>query len=189
MSEKSTESAELEAVRVRDLQHSQTWGEPASDASQETINVEVEVEEQVEVFVLPAVGEIVLVEEIRAKFEHGPDLHFFERDQDEPFKHHQKGRKHIRIVGHHCHEVTLSVRYEHRTEHHHFKPSATVFKALQWAVGKHGFNLDPMAAAKANLILPGADQPLPREDVLGKYVKAGHCTLIVDLTLKDFSNG
>ena len=32
-------------------------------------------------------------------------------------------------------------------------------------------------------------QPLPREDVLGKYVKAGDCTLVVDLTLKDFSNG
>ena len=35
-------------------------------------------------------------------------------------------------------------------------------RRLQWAVGKHGYNLDPMTAAKANLILPGADEPLPR---------------------------
>jgi len=56
-------------------------------------------------------------------------------------------------------------------------------------VSKHAFMLDPMAAAKANLILPGADAPLPRADVLGKYVKAGHCALVVDLTLKDFTNG
>ena len=60
---------------------------------------------------------------------------------------------------------------------------------LAMAVSKHGFNLDPMAAAKANLILPGADQPLPREDVLGKHVKGDRCTLVVDLTLKDFTNG
>ena len=26
-------------------------------------------------------------------------------------------------------------------------------------------------------------------DVLGKYVKPGDCTLVVDLTLKDFTNG
>jgi DNA-binding NtrC family response regulator len=30
---------------------------------------------------------------------------------------------------------------------------------------------------------------LPREAALGKFVKHGHCALVVDLTLKDFSNG
>jgi hypothetical protein len=163
----------------------QTEGE----APEEVVHVEVEIEDRVELIMIPVTGEVALVEVIRAKLNVGPDLHLFERDHDEPFKHHGQGRKHIRVVGHRCHQVTLEVRYEHETKHHHFAPSATVFKGLQWAVSKQGFKLDPLAAAKANLILPGADAPLPREDVLGKYVKAGHCTLVVDLTLKDFTNG
>jgi hypothetical protein len=156
---------------------------------EEVIQVEIEIVDRVEVLTFPATGETALVEVIRAKLELGPELHLFERGHDEPFKHHAHGRKHIQIVGHHCHQVTLKVRFEHDTKEHHFPPSATVFKALQWAVSKHGFKLDPMAAAKANLILPGAEQPLPKEDVLGKHVKDGHCTLVVDLTLKDFTNG
>ena len=160
-------------------------GEPP----EEVVQVEVEIVDRVEVIVLPGTGQATLVEVIRERLKLGTELHLFERDHDEPFEHHAHGRKHVRIVGHNCHEVTLEVRYEHETKTHHFRPSATVFKALQWAVSKHGFGLDPMAAAKANLILPGADQPLPKEDVLGKYVKEGHCTLVVDLTLKDFTNG
>ncbi|MDE2111106.1 MAG: hypothetical protein KGJ79_08180 [Alphaproteobacteria bacterium] len=120
----------------------------------EVVNVEVEVADRVETFVVPAAGEIMLVEVIRAKFENGAELHFFERDSEEPFTHHGHGRKHVRLVGHPCREVTLTVQYDHQTKPHHFKPSATVFKALQWAVSKHGYNLDPMQAAKANLILP-----------------------------------
>jgi hypothetical protein len=156
---------------------------------EEVVQVEVEIEERVELLILPATGEVELADLIRERLEVGADMHLFERDHDDPLGHHPYGRKHIRVVGHHCHEVKLEVRYEQGVKHHHFKPSKTVFKALQWAVSKHGFNLDPMQAAKANLILPGADAPLPREDVLGKFVKPGHCTLIVDLTLKDFTNG
>ena len=156
---------------------------------EEVIHVEVEIIERVEMLVVPDTGEITLVDVIRERLKLDADLHLFERDHDEPLKHHAPGRKHVRVVGHRCHQVTLEVRYEHETKQHHFRPSATVFKALQWAVSKHGFNLDPMAAAKANLILPGADQPLPKEDALGKYVKEGNCTLVVDLTLKDFTNG
>jgi hypothetical protein len=156
---------------------------------EEAVHVEIEIHERIELIVLPGTGETALIDLIRAKLNIGPEVHFFERNRDEPFKHHAHGRKHVRIVGHPCHQITLELRYEHRTEQHHFAPSATVFKALQWAVSKHGFDLDPMAAAKANLILPGAEQPLPRDDVLGKYLKPGHCTLVVDLTLKDFTNG
>lgn len=155
----------------------------------EVVHVEVEIEDRVELLVVPVTEGMVLVEVIRTRLKAAGDMHFFERDRDEPLHHHPHGRKHVRVVGHRCHQVKLEVRYEHDTKHHHFPPSATVFRALQWAVSKHGFNLDPMAAAKANLILPSADQPLPREDVLGKHVKGDHCTLVVDLTLKDFTNG
>ena len=157
--------------------------------TEEAVHVEVEIEDRVELLVLPLTGEVELIEVIREKLEVGEEFHFFERDRDEPFRHPGHGRKHVRVVGHRCHQVTLEVRFEHLTKHHHFKPSATVFTALQWAVSKHAFNLDPMNAAKANLILPGADVPLARDDVLGKHVNPGHCTLVVDLTLKDFTNG
>lgn len=156
---------------------------------EEVVEVELEIEERIELLSFPVSGDTVLVEVIRAKLDIGTDVHLFERNHDEPLRHHGHGRKHIRVVGHRCHQVKLDVQYDHHNKDHHFSPSATVFKALQWAVSKHAYNLDPMAAAKANLILPGADAPLPREDVLGKYVKPGHCTLVVDLTLKDFTNG
>lgn len=156
---------------------------------EEVVHIEVEIEDRVEILTLRADGEVELVEVIRERLEINEDFHIFERGRDEPFKHHDRGRKHVRVVAHRCHEVKLEVRFEQHSKPHHFKPSITVFKALQWAVSKHAYNLDPTNAAKANLILPGADAPLPREDVLGKYVKPGHCALVVDLTLKDFSNG
>lgn len=159
------------------------------ELAEEAIHVEVEIEERVEVLVLPLTSETALAEVIRAKLELAGDVHLFERDRDEPLVHADHKRRHIRVVGHKCHELKLEVRYEHDTKHHDFRPSATVFRGLQWAVSKHGFDLDPMQAAKANLILPGADMPLPRDDVLAKFVKPGHCTLVVDLTLKDFTNG
>ena len=162
---------------------------PEGSTLEEVLHVEVEIEERVEVLTVPATGEVVLVDVIRAKLELEPEIHLFERGHDEPFKHHEHGRKHIRLVGHRCDQLELVVQYDHDAKSHHFKPSTTVFTALQWAVGKHGYKLDPMQAAKANLILPGAEQPLPKEDVLGKYLKDGKCTLVVDLTLKDFSNG
>jgi hypothetical protein len=155
---------------------------------EEVVHIEVEIADQVEVLVIPANGN-PHVEVVRERLSLEADVHLFERDLDEPFVHAQHHRRHVRVVGHKCHEVKLKVQYDHDTKPHDFRPSATVFKALQWAVGKHGYNLNPTQAAKASLILPGAEQPLPRDDVLGKYVKPGECTLVVDLTLKDFSNG
>jgi len=154
----------------------------------ELVHVEAEIEERAEVIALPFTGEIAFVELVRTELKLDPDVHLFERNHDEPFIRHPRGRKHIRLVGHRCREIAVTFQYD-TTKLHHFAPSTTVFKALQWAVSKHGFDLDAMAAAKANLILPGADAPLPREDVLGKFVQPGHCALTVDLTLKDFTNG
>jgi hypothetical protein len=167
----------------------QAEGAGAGSPIEEAVHIEVEIEERIEVLVLPLAGGAPHVELIRERLILDADLHLFERDREEPFCHAEHGRRHVRVVGHKCHEVTLKAHYEHHTKDHHFRPSATVFKALQWAVGKHGYNLDPMQAAKANLILPHGDTPLPKEDVLGKYVKPGDCSLVVDLTLKDFTNG
>ena len=153
------------------------------------IDVEIEVEDREEPMGFAIVIDERFHETVRTRIGAAEDMHLFEHGHDEPLPHPPHGRKAIRLVGHRCRIVTLQVRYEHRTIEHQFAPAATVFKGLQWAVSKKGFGLDPVAAAKANLILPGADAPLPREAALGKFVKPGHCTLVVDLTLKDFSNG
>jgi hypothetical protein len=153
------------------------------------IEVEAEIEDQPEPYVFTTGNDGGFIKSIREHVGAAPEMEFFERDHDEPLTAPPHGRKAIRIVGHRCHVIMVTVRYEHRTIEHRFTPSATVFKVLQWAVSKRGFDLDPTAAAKANLILPGADGPLPRDAVIGKFVKAGHCTLVVDLTLKDFTNG
>lgn len=117
------------------------------------------------------------------------DVLIFERDQDEVLTCLPTGRKALRLVTHKAHAIELEIRYDHLTHKKVFAPSKTVFKSLQWAVGKHAFNLDAASAARANLILPGADQPLPREATLGSFVPHGHHVLVVDLTLRDFTNG
>lgn len=153
------------------------------------IDMEIEIEDREEAMSFTIALDEHFHETVRARIGVTEEMHLFEHGHDKPLPSAPHGRKAIRLVGHRCPVVTLQVRYEHHTIEHRFAPSETVFKALQWAVGKKGFGLDPVAAAKANLILPDADAPLPREDALGKFVKHSHCTLVVDLTLKDFSNG
>jgi len=116
------------------------------------------------------------------------DAHVFERDSDEVLSGIGHRRAIILLV-HRCRHITVEFRYEHETKKHNFSPAATILRVLQWAVGKHGFNLDDNAAAKSNLILPGADQPLPKDAMLGRYAKHPGCTVTLDLTLKDFTNG
>jgi len=115
--------------------------------------------------------------------------HLFERDKDEPLAGNCAGRRHMRLLAHSHRAIDVTVRYEQHSKDHRFPSSATVFKVLQWAVGKAGYRLDPTLAAKANLILPGAEQPLPRDRTIGSLTKPGHPELVVDLTLKDFTNG
>ena len=117
------------------------------------------------------------------------DVHVFERDADETIGVEIEQKKALSIIAHRCKRVHVKVQYDHRTEPHEFAPSATVFRVLQWAAGKKGFKLDDAAKAKANLILPGADQPLPKDAAIGRYVKHHDCELTLDLTLKDFTNG
>src|SRR3546814_10505865 len=96
------------------------------------------------------------------------ELHLFERDKDEPLTRAEKGRKHMRLLATSQRAIEVVVRYEHRSIEHKFAPSATVFKVLEWAIGKKGYGLDPLSAAKANLILPGADQPMPRDRTIDR---------------------
>jgi hypothetical protein len=168
-----------------------TAGDPAHAArpKDDVIRIEVIHAGSVEAVVMELPPGEDLLAALRLALAIEDDLLVFERDQDEPLACLPPGRKALRLVTHKAHTIELEVRYDHKTFKKAFPPSKTVFKALQWAVGKHAFDLDPASAAKANLILPGADEPLPREAVIGSYVPHGHHVLVVDLTLRDFTNG
>jgi hypothetical protein len=153
------------------------------------VAIEIEIEDQTEPLGFSVIIDERFEETVRARIGVTEEMHLFEHGHDEPLPHPPHGRKAIRLIGHRCRVLMVQVRYEHRTIEQRFAPAATVFRVLQWVVSKKGFDLDPLAAAKANLILPGADAPLPRNAAVGKFVKPGNCTLVVDLTLKDFTNG
>jgi hypothetical protein len=155
----------------------------------ELLHLEIERPGSQEIIEISVHREADMLGHIREHLEIDEKIHIFERDRDEPLVGNCEGRRHLRLIAHPHRTIALEVRYEHHQRKHDFAPSATVFKALQWAVGKHGYDLDPTNAAKANLILPGADQPMPRDRTLGSFTKDGADFLVVDLTLKDFTNG
>ncbi len=117
------------------------------------------------------------------------EAYIFQHDTDVDVGDEILGKKAVVLVLHRCKKIMVSVQYEHETKTKKFTPAATVNRVLLWAVGRNGFKLDPDARSKANLILPGADQPLPRGDAIGKYADKKSCSLVVSLTLKDFNNG
>jgi hypothetical protein len=160
----------------------------AQDAA-EIIRIDVEREGHAELIALEIEERDDLLDHVRTRLDLEADVLIFERDKDEPLVEIIKGRRALRLVTHKHRQITVRVQYEHRTKEETVAPSKTVFKVLLWAVGKKGFDLDAMQAAKANLILPGAETPLPRDSAIGAFTQAGECVLVVDLTLKDFTNG
>lgn len=153
------------------------------------LKFEIEREESDEVIEIDLDQDGDLLAEVRRRLSIAGELHLFERDKDVPLTRADKGRKHMRLLATSQRAIEVVVRYEHRSIEHKFAPSATVFKVLEWAIGKKGYGLDPLSAAKANLILPGADQPMPRDRTIGSFTKRGEKRLVLDLTLKDFTNG
>ncbi|MGG7579593.1 hypothetical protein [Rhizobium sp. Nf11,1] len=128
---------------------------------------------------------VIAIARAMVGFEHA---YVFERDKEEPLNA-IGDRRAITLLVHRCRHIVVEIRYDVETRRHSFSPAATVLRVLHWAVGKHGFNLDDNAAAKANLILQGADQPLPKDAMIGRYAEHTDCAITLDLTLRDFTNG
>jgi hypothetical protein len=167
-------------------------GGPANADTQiavEIVRIDVERESGLELVSLEVEEREDLLDHLRARLVLEADVLIFERDKDEPLVEIVKGRRALRLVTHRHRQITVRVQFDHRTAEEVVAPSKTVFKVLQWAVSKKGFGLDAMQAAKANLILPGAEIPLPRDSAIGAFTQPGECVLVVDLTLKDFTNG
>jgi hypothetical protein len=156
----------------------------------EKIRVEVEIEDRQETTIIEVEGGSLaaVLKEVRA-LAVLEDAHVFERDKDEPIGVEIEKKKVIAVIAHRCKKVRVKVNYDHLTKEHEFPPSATVFRVLHWAISKKAFNLDDTAKAKANLMLPGASDPLPKDAVIGRFVKHDDCDLTLELTLKDFTNG
>jgi hypothetical protein len=158
----------------------------------ETIRIEVEIEDRKDVKVIEVEGRnlAAVLEGVRALADiEGEGLHVFERDCDDVIGVEIESRKAISVMGHRHKKLKVTVQFEHHSPHHEFSPSTTVQKVLQWAVGWPEFKFDQTAKAKANLILPGGDSPLPKDDMIGRYVKHPHHEVTFELTLKDFTNG
>lgn len=155
----------------------------------ELVRIEIEREGVEEIVEIALHRDVDMLGHIRAELKLGADVHIFEREHDEPLVCNVPDRRHLRLLAHPQRAIEVVVRYEHREEEHRFAPSTTVFTVLQWAVGKHGYNLDPAIAPKANLILPAAEEPMPRDRTIGSFTTPGSHRLVVDLTLKDFTNG
>lgn len=158
----------------------------------EKIRVEVEIEDRQEVKVIEIEGNSLtaVLEGVQAVAGTECDgLHVFERDCEDVIGVEIETRKAISVMGHRHKKLEATVRFEHHSPHHEFSPSTTVQTVLQWAVARPELKLDPTAKAKANLILPGADTPLPKDDMIGRYVKHPCHEITFELTLKDFTNG
>jgi hypothetical protein len=160
----------------------------------EKIRVEVEIEDRegAELIEMEGGNFATVLSQIEQLAAIGP-LHVFERDGEQPIGPEIEKKKALLLVAHRCKEVLVKVQYENLTKEHAFPPSATVFRVLQWAIGKHAFELDDIARAKAHLMLTGATEPLANEMPIGRLVKfhhhEHHHELIVDLTMRDFTNG
>lgn len=167
----------------------ETRPDSAGHTAHETVRIEMSLPGQPDLKVLDLLLVDDLLDSVRQVLELDAETLIFAIDGDEPLAKVPFGRKALRLTAHKARELTVMVNYDHLTKDKKFPPSKTVFKVLQWAVGKHGFNLDPTSAARANLILPGTDQPLPREAPISSFVRSGEHVLVVDMTLKDFTNG
>jgi hypothetical protein len=155
-----------------------------------TIRVEVEIEDRKTVEVIEVTGGSLesVLRDVRALAQL-EDLHVFERDKEEPIGIEIEEVTVLSVHGHRCRKIAVKVHWSHETKEHHFAPSATIYRVLLWAIGKTGFDLDEVTRAKANLILPGAEEPLPKDAVIGSFVHHGKCELTLELTLKEFTNG
>lgn len=155
----------------------------------EKARIEVEVEDRdLQVIEAPDISLDAVLARVKAIAGHD-ELHVFERDKDEPVGNEIENRKSISVIAHRCRQVMVTVQFEHNEKTEKFPPSATVFRVLQWGVGKKGFNLDDTQKAKANLMLPGAQEALPKDAVIGRLTHHDTCALTLVLTLKDFTNG
>ena len=119
----------------------------------------------------------------------GEEAHVFERDAEQELAGDLERRSALAVIVSKCTHVEVTVQFERESIHRKFSPAATIMRVLKWAAGSKEFHLDAAAQAKANLILPGTEEPLARDSTISRYLVRHECSLVLDLTLRDFTNG
>ena len=93
---------------------------------------------------------------------------------------------------HHVHrarQVEVTVSYKDLSKAKFFRPGARVQDVLDWAVGSHGFNIDPAIAPEMELALNGQTTALPKSAHIGRFVHHPHDCLGLDLIRGVVPNG
>lgn len=93
---------------------------------------------------------------------------------------------------HHVHrakQIEVTVFYGKEERRKAFRPAARVQRVLDWAVGRHGFNIDPAIAPEMELALHGQQDPLPKTAHIGRFVRHPQHKLEVDLIRGVVPNG
>ena len=94
-----------------------------------------------------------------------------------------------RIHLHRCHKVEVTVSFNGKEKSHPFSPATTMSKVTQWAVGKRGFDLDPVDAAEHVLQITGTSIRPDEDAHLGTLVIPPACVASFDLVPKQRVEG
>lgn len=93
---------------------------------------------------------------------------------------------------HHVHRiqrVDVTVFYLGHHKERTFSPSTRIQRVLDWAVGPHGFHVDPAIAPEMELALHGQTTALPKNAHLGRFIKHPHHSIKFDLIRGVVPNG
>jgi hypothetical protein len=77
---------------------------------------------------------------------------------------------------HHVHRakhIAVEVFYMAGQQHREFSPATRIQRVLEWAVGPHGFKIDPAIAPEMELALQGTTTALPKSAHIGRFA---HCS-------------
>ena len=116
----------------------------------------------------------------------------FVEDGEEPIDHARVLDRSMADKVHHVHRVhriDVRVFYQGRQIDRRFAPSTRVERVLDWAVGDHGFAIDPVIAPEMELALHGQTTALPKNAHIGRYVGHPHHDLVLDLIRGIVPNG
>ena len=97
-------------------------------------------------------------------------------------------RHHHHVSRGRCRVLDADVRYEINHKLDKIRPSATIGRVLDWAVGEDGFDLPADQRPKYVLALPGAEDYLP-SDVRVITLVGEDCGVHLDLLPKDHFGG
>lgn len=93
---------------------------------------------------------------------------------------------------HHVHRarhIAVTVFYMAGDKSETFRPPTRVQQVLDWAVGPHGFKIDPSIAPEMELALHGQTTPLPKNAHIGRFVQHPEHKLSLDLIRGVVPNG